>query len=962
MKKYLPIIAIIIIDIFAISYYAFGMTFNGTPYELQQLRGEQMLGATYIFPYDGGTGTSTSPTYGDILVGNAGGTYTLTATSTLFAGASLWQQNGSDIYYNSGDVGIGTTSPNHKLDVNGNIGLKESQYINWGYTDGDSGYGFKDNSGTLQYKNVGGSWADIGSGGGGGSGTVTSVDMSVPAGLTISGNPITTSGTLALDLDTGYQMLTDTASSTWDNKWDLTYGLFDIYGQATSTITDHTTTYNHDNYDTAYTWGDHAGLYDIRGQATSTKDWLLTQDNVWTGAGNTTFAGNIGIGTTSPWGLLSVNAPGGTDPFVVGSSTGTQFIVKESGNVGIGQTIPTSLLDLIQTQTTGSTLSAYRNLASASTDSPLMFLEQDNSGDDQNALSIQNDGTGKGLFIDQNGEGQGLNIDSESTTSYALNVDALSYRAARILQQGDDKGLYVQKTGVGVGTAIEIVNSGTGDTLLLDTNGNAKSINIDSEATSATVLNVTAENTSGNIVNIDDKFVMNYLGNVGIGDTTPANGKLEILQTDVDNYHLYASGNGCVMNLGRPNSSYHGSFGFLRNVASDVSANPVVHFQNSNTGDDQHLLNLYDSASATTIKADKNNSGIIADLDGDANSASDLIGLRVDAVNSGAGEAYAAIFKTGNVGIGTDSPTGELEVDGRLVVGLGLQSAPSFSFAGDSDTGIYSPGNDIFRFTTGGLSRLSMEANGNVGLGAGITTNALFHIYGYDNEAAANAFIVEDENQLIDFQLTSSGDSGVTGATAYFRGNVGIGTTSPNHTLDVNGNIGLKESQYINWGYTDGESGYGFKDNSGTLQYKSSGGSWADIGSGGGGGSDVNWTFFNGSGIRVSTSTNQVLVGGTATSTSAFLEVNSPGGTDPFFIGSSSPYLVVKESGRIGIATSSPSENLDIYNDTATSTGYIYSGGSELGGEIVLEDTDGAGCSKQYTLDGLLYIDTITCP
>jgi len=196
----------------------------------------------------------------------------------------------------------------------------------------------------------------------------------------------------------------------------------------------------------------------------------------------------------------------------------------------------------------------------------------------------------------------------------------------------------------------------------------------------------------------------------------------------------------------------------------------------------------------------------------------------------------------------------------------------------------------------------------------------------------------------------------------YNSGDVGIGTTSPNHTLDVNGNIGLKESQYINWGYTDGESGYGFKDNSGTLQYKSSGGSWADIGSGGGGGSDVNWTFFNGSGIRVSTSTNQVLVGGTATSTSAFLEVNSPGGTDPFFIGSSSPYLVVKESGRIGIATSSPSENLDIYNDTATSTGYIYSGGSELGGEIVLEDTDGAGCSKQYTLDGLLYIDTITCP
>ena len=37
-----------------------------------------------------------------------------------------------------------------------------------------------------------------------GSGTVTSVDFSVPTGLTIANNPITTSGTLALDYDAGY--------------------------------------------------------------------------------------------------------------------------------------------------------------------------------------------------------------------------------------------------------------------------------------------------------------------------------------------------------------------------------------------------------------------------------------------------------------------------------------------------------------------------------------------------------------------------------------------------------------------------------------------------------------------------------------------------------------------------------------------------------------------------------------
>jgi len=41
-----------------------------------------------------------------------------------------------------------------------------------------------------------------------GNGTVTSVDMSVPTGLTISGNPITSSGTLAVGLASGYSIPT----------------------------------------------------------------------------------------------------------------------------------------------------------------------------------------------------------------------------------------------------------------------------------------------------------------------------------------------------------------------------------------------------------------------------------------------------------------------------------------------------------------------------------------------------------------------------------------------------------------------------------------------------------------------------------------------------------------------------------------------------------------------------------
>lgn len=48
----------------------------------------------------------------------------------------------------------------------------------------------------------------------------------------------------------------------------------------------------------------------------------------------------------------------------------------------------------------------------------------------------------------------------------------------------------------------------------------------------------------------------------------------------------------------------------------------------------------------------------------------------------------------------------------------------------------------------------------------------------------------------------------------------------------------------------------------------------APCGSGGGGGADGNWVYFNGSGIRLATTSNQVMIGATATTTTAKLEVN----------------------------------------------------------------------------------------
>ena len=69
------------------------------------------------------------------------------------------------------NAGLGLNS----LAVFGNAILNgTSRYLNFGSTAGSSGYGFRDNAGTMEFKNTGGDWQGIGSGG-----TAASTDLSV---------------------------------------------------------------------------------------------------------------------------------------------------------------------------------------------------------------------------------------------------------------------------------------------------------------------------------------------------------------------------------------------------------------------------------------------------------------------------------------------------------------------------------------------------------------------------------------------------------------------------------------------------------------------------------------------------------------------------------------------------------------------------------------------------------------
>jgi hypothetical protein len=125
-----------------------------------------------------------------------------------------------------------------------------------------------------------------------GNGTVTSVDITVPTGLVVSGGPVTTSGNIDIDFDTGYSIPTDTSQGNWDTAYGwgdhasagyLTSETFTgtvtsvaatvptgfvvsgspITSSGTLAVSFDTgyalpTTASQGNWDTAYGWGDHA--------------------------------------------------------------------------------------------------------------------------------------------------------------------------------------------------------------------------------------------------------------------------------------------------------------------------------------------------------------------------------------------------------------------------------------------------------------------------------------------------------------------------------------------------------------------------------------------------------------------------------------------------------------------------------------------------------------------------------
>ena len=207
--------------------------------------------------------------------------------------------------------------------------------------------------------------------------------------------------------------------------------------------------------------------------------------------------------------------------------------------------------------------------------------------------------------------------------------------------------------------------------------------------------------------------------------------------------------------------------------------------------------------------------------------------------------------RDGTASVSLANTTGIITLSNALVTTAGTSAAPSITFTGDTNTGIFSPAADTIAFTEGGAEAMRIDSSGNVGIGntsplarvdLGSTSGVKLLTYNGGAGSSQSGFGVDLSGSNFDLSLFSG--SGTTGQglitfgqrnsstdvyTERMRidssGNVGIGVTSPTARLDVVGASGVGIYQRINNTTAGAEVGLQFAD-AGTLKwtmYKTSG-------------------------------------------------------------------------------------------------------------------------------------------
>ncbi len=447
--------------------------------------------------------------------------------------------------------------------------------------------------------------------------------------------------------------------------------------------------------------------------------------------------GNVGIGTTTPKGLLHVGA---------GAMPG--LLVTNAGYVGIGTTTPSMQLEVIGSANISSVIFAWQSVfgQNNNTASPLPGY-----------ISGANVGTG----IDRPG--------------------------ADLIVQGG-KG-----TGSGGGGALSLMTappgaSGPGTNFTVE---RVRITNIGNVGIGTTTPTGLFQVGGGSLTVLSS-------GNVGIGTTAPSQ-KLDIKGGNGASLRLNSSdyGGGVFRIAGRDESL--GGTGSSYNHAVDFKL--TTHNSNAGNGAESNIMQFYkDGWSGGDIVAFPRGSvgigttgpGYKLDVNGDMNLAAGSV-YRIGGVAQSGSSKWTAgtgddIYRNlGNVGIGNTGPLAALDTSGVIralsgnwIAATGGKGVETYFLSG-ADAGYI----NAYDRTAGVLKNLNFNngaitvaGTGNVGIG---TTNPGSKLHAVET-SGANSYI---------FVASTATDSGSYKMVVSTTGNVGIGTTSPAEQLSLTGNLSL---------------------------------------------------------------------------------------------------------------------------------------------------------------------------
>jgi len=147
-------------------------------------------------------------------------------------------------------------------------------------------------------------------------------------------------------------------------------------------------------------------------------------------------------------------------------------------------------------------------------------------------------------------------------------------------------------------------------------------------------------------------------------------------------------------------------------VTTRTSANPYRF----NTAAGTQRLTLYQTSGSNRWAV-----GVDSNAETGSNAGSNFVFYNYTDAGAFIGTSLNLNRSTGNATFG-----GSVTITGTIATSLGSVSAPSYSFTGDTNTGMYSASADTLDFATAGARRLSISSSGGVTVAPNVTTASAF--------------------------------------------------------------------------------------------------------------------------------------------------------------------------------------------------------------------------------------------